>query len=72
MLLLCTIVLYNSVLFSLSISASVCFGQDSSVGKAADLDARGPGFNTWPGLTQPSIPLWLGKMSTQQTYANVG
>ena len=23
--------------------------------------------STWPGLTQPSIPLWVGKMSTQQT-----
>ena len=42
-------------------------GQDSSVGRAVDLHARGPGFNTWPGLTQPSIPLWLGKMTTQQT-----
>ena len=21
--------------------------------------------STWPGLTQPSIPLWVGKMSTQ-------
>ena len=40
---------------------------DSSVGRAVDLHARGPGFNTWPGLTQPSISLWVGKMSTQQT-----
>ena len=42
-------------------------GQDSSVGRAADLHVRGPGFNTLPGLTQPSIPLWVGKMSIQQT-----
>ena len=40
---------------------------DSSVGRGTDLHTRGPGFNTWPGLTHPSIPLWVGKMSTQQT-----
>ena len=48
-------------------------GQDSSVGRAADCHATGPGFNThskpgW-GLTQPSIPLWVGKMSTSK---NIG
>ena len=43
------------------------YGWDSSVGRAADLHVRSPGFNTWPGLTQPSILLWVGKMSTQQT-----
>ena len=46
---------------------------DSSVGRAVDCHATGPGFNThskpgW-GLTQPSIPLWVGKMSTSK---NVG
>ena len=47
--------------------------QDSSVGRAVDCHATGPGFNThskpgW-GLTQPSIPLWVGKMSTSK---NIG
>ena len=49
-------------------------GQDSSVGRAADCHVTGPGFNThskpgW-GLTQPSIPLWVGKMSTSKK--NIG
>ena len=47
-------------------------GQDSSVGRAVDCHGTGPGFNThskpgW-GLTQPSIPLWVGKMEYQQKY----
>ena len=37
---------------------------DSSVGRAVDLHVRGPGFNTHWLLTQPSIPQWVGKMST--------
>ena len=48
-------------------------GRDSSVGRAADCQVTGPGFNTHskPGwaLTQPSIPLWVGKMSTSK---NIG
>ena len=48
-------------------------GRDSSVGRAVDCHATGPGFNThskpgW-GLTQPSIPLWVGKMGTSK---NIG
>ena len=48
-------------------------GRDSSVGRAADCHVTGPGFNThskpgW-GLTEPSIPLWVGKMSTSK---NIG
>ena len=49
------------------------FGQDSSVGRAVDHHARGPRFNThglltqpgW-GFTQPSIPMWVGNMSTRK------
>ena len=42
---------------------------DSSVGRAVDHHATGPRFNTCSqlnlaGLTQPSIPLWVGKVST--------
>ena len=51
----------------------VVSGRDSSVGRAADCHATGPGFNTHSkpgcGLTQPSIPLWVGKMSTSK---NIG
>ena len=46
------------------------YGQDSSVGRAMDHHVTGPKVQypllTQPGwgLTQPSIPLWVGKMST--------
>ena len=53
----------------------VLISWNSSVGRAADLHVRGPGFNTcsWlrPGLIQPPIPLWVGKMSTKQTYSRM-
>ena len=47
--------------------------RDSSVGRAGDCHMTGPGLKYplkpgW-GLTQPSIPLWVGKISTSK---NIG
>ena len=39
-------------------------GQDSSVSSVSDSCAKGGEFE--PSETQPSIPLWVGKMSTWQ------
>ena len=67
------ILYHNTLLCDFTSHMSLYPGKDSSVGRAADCHVTGPGFNThskpgW-GLTQPSIPLWVGKMSTSK---NIG